>query len=275
MQLEEKNENIKYILALSDKEFYRYLGIKKENFLLEIELIKKYEKINNIGRKSKFSAEVRVLMMHEYLKKYDTYEDMAIKYKTSKGTVWKCIDKIEKILIKNNLFFENRKKNLIQDKNLIIDTTIVKINRPKKNQKKYYSGKHKYHGIKVQLLINKNKEIRDLKIFNGKIHDKKCFDKSKLNISENSLLITDLGYCGIEKIHKKVSIPKKNYKNNPLTKKNKEQNKKISKKRVKIEHCFGSLKRFKILSTRYRNKLSKFFLHICLIAGFYASDMLL
>jgi hypothetical protein len=53
-------------------------------------------------------------------------------------------------------------------------------------------------------------------------------------------------------------MPKKRSKKNPLTKEDKRNNQQLSKERVLNENVIGSLKRFKILSDRYRNKRKRF-----------------
>ncbi|WP_425289782.1 transposase [Spiroplasma endosymbiont of Zeiraphera isertana] len=47
----------------------------------------------------------------------------------------------------------------------------------------------------------------------------------------------------------------------------------LSKIRIKIEHVFAKLKRFKILSLKYRNKIRRFALRFNLIAGIYNLEL--
>ncbi|WP_342252840.1 transposase family protein [Spiroplasma endosymbiont of Zeiraphera isertana] len=61
-------------------------------------------------------------------------------------------------------------------------------------------------------------------------------------------------------------MPFKKSKYNQLTPIQKEYNKTLSKIRIKIEHVFAKLKRFKILSLKYRNKIRRFALRFNLIA---------
>jgi hypothetical protein len=56
-------------------------------------------------------------------------------------------------------------------------------------------------------------------------------------------------------------------KKNPLTKDDKRRNKEISRSRVKNEHAIGFIKRFKIVSERYRGRRKRFGLRFNLIAG--------
>ena len=62
-------------------------------------------------------------------------------------------------------------------------------------------------------------------------------------------------------------LPKKRSKNPPLSKQEHKDNRKISKKSIFIEHAICFVKRFRILSERYRNRRHRFALRFSLIAG--------
>ncbi len=81
--------------------------------------------------------------------------------------------------------------------------------------------------------------------------------------------MTDSGYQGIQKIHNNSELPKKRSKKNPLTKEDKKNNQRISSERVTNENVIGTLKRFKIIADRYRNRRKRFSLRFNLIAGLY------
>jgi DDE superfamily endonuclease len=66
---------------------------------------------------------------------------------------------------------------------------------------------------------------------------------------------------------------KKSTKKKPLTKEEKEQNRKISSERVVNENVIGSLKRFKIINDRYRNRRKRFGLRFNLIAGIHNMEL--
>jgi len=78
---------------------------------------------------------------------------------------------------------------------------------------------------------------------------------------------TDTGYVGIKKVHANSLLPKKKTKKKPLTNEEKALNREISSGRVGNEHAIGFIKRFKILSERYRNRRKRFGLRFNLIAG--------
>jgi transposase len=85
--------------------------------------------------------------------------------------------------------------------------------------------------------------------------------------------LADSGYQGIQKIHKKAEVPKKKSKLKPLSEVDKQQNRELSQKRTKIENVFGFLKRFKVFSTKYRNRGKRFGLRFNLFAAIINLDI--
>ncbi len=83
--------------------------------------------------------------------------------------------------------------------------------------------------------------------------------------------MTDTGYLGLQKMHGNTTMPKKRSKKNPLNKADKRHTRTISKDRVPAEHVIGAVKRFKIVSDRYRNR---FGLRFTLIAVAYNKDLM-
>jgi len=77
----------------------------------------------------------------------------------------------------------------------------------------------------------------------------------------------------MQKIHSKTQMPKKRSKKNPLTRKDKKANRQLSSDRVLNENVIGNLKRFKIISDRYRNRRKRFSLRFNLIAGIYNLEL--
>lgn len=64
-------------------------------------------------------------------------------------------------------------------------------------------------------------------------------------------------------------MPAQKSKNKPLTKDQKRTNRQRSRARIPVENVIGSVKRFRILSERYRSRRKRFGLRISLIAGLY------
>ena len=99
------------------------------------------------------------------------------------------------------------------------------------------------------------------------MHDFKLYKNSKIHIKESIETLTDTGYLGLQKIHRKTEMPKKKSKHHPLTKVDKSRNKELSSQRVLNEHIIGMIKRFKIVSDKYRNRRKRFGLRFNLISG--------
>ena len=165
----------------------------------------------------------------------------------------------------------NRTENINDEsEDRIIDATETKIDRPSKNQKEWYSGKKKMHTIKTQVEIGINTLlIYSIRFAKGSTHDFKLFKTSKKDYNHNATLFIDKGYKGIEKIHVKIIIPIKGSKKHKLSKDEKWYNSEISKLRISIEHVNAFIKKFKITSTRYRNRRKNFKLYMTLICGIY------
>lgn len=115
----------------------------------------------------------------------------------------------------------------------------------------------------------KSRKIICTAFANGKRHDFRLFKESKVKIHLNTKIITDTGYQGLKKLHEKTQMPKRKTKKNPLTKEDKRNNQYLARERSINENVIGLLKRFKILSDRYRNRRKRFCLRFNLIAGIY------
>lgn len=108
---------------------------------------------------------------------------------------------------------------------------------------------------------------------NGKKHDFKLFKDSKIRWVKKIGGIVDSGHTGIKHLQSSSQLPKKRTKKNPLTKDEKQMNRKIASERVLNEDVIGRLKRFRILSDKYRNRRKRFGLRFNLIVGIYNREV--
>jgi transposase len=128
--------------------------------------------------------------------------------------------------------------------------------------------------MKVQILIKqRDRKVLKTNFCNGKKHDFKLFKESRIPIQKDTNVKADTGYQGIQTLHKNSTIPKKKTKKNPLSKEDKRQNREISRQRIAVENVLCMLKRFKVLSDRYRNRRKRFALRFNLIAGMYNYEL--
>ena len=94
--------------------------------------------------------------------------------------------------------------------------------------------------------------ILAVNIDKGRTHDFNLFKKSKATRKITSCkVLADLGYVGISKICPNSEIPNKKTKKNPLTKRDKKKNRKLSSKRIIIEQINAKIKVFKIVNLTF------------------------
>ncbi len=101
----------------------------------------------------------------------------------------------------------------------------------------------------------------------GKKHDFRLFKESRLPVLKVTEIQADSGYQGIQKKHSNCKIPHKGKKKTPLTKVQKQENHLLSSSRVVVENVLRTLKIFRILAEKYRNRRKRFGLRLNLIAG--------
>ena len=143
-----------------------------------------------------------------------------------------------------------------------------------KKQKKSYSGKKKTHTFKVQAIVHaKTREILSLCMCKGAVHDFELFKRNLHLIPKSSMVLADKGYQGIYNIYANSLLPLKAKKGCTLDSELKKYNREINKRRIGVEHVFGSLKTFKIISERYRNRGKRLGLRFNLIAGIYNLEL--
>jgi len=120
----------------------------------------------------------------------------------------------------------------------------------------------------------KSKKVICTNFSNGKRHDFRLFKESKVHIHPDIKILTDTGYQGIQKIHSNSESPKKKNKKQSLTKEDKQNNKSLASERILNENAIGSLKKFRIISDRYRNRRKRFGLRFNLISGIYNLEVI-
>ena len=107
----------------------------------------------------------------------------------------------------------------------------------------------------------------------GPTHDFALYKHSKLDLHESLELLADSGYQGLDKLHDKSRTPKKKPKKGQLTKAERAANRELSRRRIVVENVIRSLKIFRILLERYRNRRKRFSLRFNLIAGLYNFEL--
>jgi hypothetical protein len=229
------------------------------------------------GRKHALSVEDEVIISLLYLRIYTTHFFLGGIFGIDESTSFRAERRVERALLISRKFSLPKRRVLSEEEftKILVDVMEIRIERPKRKQKRDYSGKRKAHTKKAQVILDGDrKEILSVDLGNGRMHDFRLFKESKGKINPNSNILTDKGYTGIHKFHNNSFVPKKNAKKKPLTKDERKENRRINSVRVSIEHVFSRLKAFKVLGTKYRGRRKNLGLRLNLIAGIYNHELL-
>jgi len=134
---------------------------------------------------------------------------------------------------------------------LIIDSFETPIKRSSINEKqrKKYSGKKKMHTLKSQLITDQAGEIIQINAgFDGPKSDIEIYRETKLKKQWlEKPKLGDKAYVGED-----IETPQKKPKGGELSEAEKQKNREISAKRIRVEHGVRKVKTFKILRQDYR-----------------------
>ena len=256
-------------------------GVSRRIFELMVELVEgNDQKKKKPGRRPKLIIEDQVLMVIQYWREYRTYYHIGLDWGLSESAVCRTVYKIENILIKSRKFSLPGKKELwemsSEEDLVVMDVMESPIERPKKGEKKFFSGKQGEHTLKTQVVIHqKTSQIICLGHGKGRIHDFRLFKSSGVKFGKLLKVIADKGYQGITKIHQLSQTQIKKPKAKKLTKSQKKYNRELNRLRITVEHVNRRLKIFKILDYRYRNRHRRFGLRSNLMAGIYNYELAL
>lgn len=100
------------------------------------------------------------------------------------------------------------------------------------------------------------------------MHDKRLLDEAEIvqGIPDEILIAVDLGFLGLQKEYDNIEIPDKKPRGGTLSEEQKRENHGKSSRRVRCENAFAGVKRYRIVSDIYRNRVSDFDDHSMLIA---------
>ena len=269
------NQNLFQHLQHNPESFEYATGINIHvfnNVLLPFVAPVVHSRRNHLGPSQRLSVEDEVVMLLRFLRSGATYKEVALLYGLSEPTVRQSIklnvtefSEISSLLV-YWVPLEQMYQRIIDDKypqfnNVcgIIDATEVRINKPKVNQQKYYSGKKKCHTIKFHIVVQ---PITGLIMYVGTVHagsrhDFRMFEKSKVMdmVGDNEALMGDRGYVGMDK-YINATVPFKRVGRVALSVDDYTFNSRSSSHRMIVEHVIGRMKNFKILKKKWQGKLN-------------------
>jgi hypothetical protein len=255
------------------KTFQRLFGINVAQFDIILKKVAPKWQSNVIsgykrpGRDYKLDLSDMVLMLLLYYRSYVTQIFVGYLFGIDDSRVCRIIRRLEPILASVMAIEKHKKLSREEIESLIIDATEQSIERPKRRQKPYYSGKKKRHTMKTEIRTTlQGRIVHVSKTHPGSTHDFTVFKGEKRPTKESRLFV-DSGYQGIADMHQNADFPYKASKNKPLDAEEKEYNTVLSRVRVVVEHIFGDIKTFKIMADRYRNKRKRYAVKFNIIAG--------
>ncbi len=136
-------KTIKYskVRNLTDKDFRRVVGVKKETFNDMLKVVRKHYRDTKVkgGTNRALSTTDELLMMLEYYREYRTFKHIGVDYGVSESTAHYVVTKIEKILIFHPQFHIEKLKYIKpQDESnieiMVVDVTESQCERPKKSK---------------------------------------------------------------------------------------------------------------------------------------------
>ncbi len=198
------------VKTLKSTEFKRLWVLYPETFK-DMVTVLAAEKVwqKKTGRPSKLSTENQLLIAPEYWREYRTYFHRGNSWGVNESTAYRIVRKVENILSKSGLFNLPGKKALVESNSeievVVVDGLEQEIERPKKKQKSYYSGKQGYHTLKSQVVADqKSEQVICVRCEKGRVHDFRLWKESKIRLNKEIEILGYKGYQGIQKIHQNV-----------------------------------------------------------------------
>ena len=208
-----------------------------------------------------------------YYKCYPTYDVLTFLYGFDWGNGFRKQEQMTEILEKTlgkKMALPERRLKKVEEffemfpeaREVFVDGTERPVQRPKdsKAQTEKYSGKKKRHTLKNIIITNKKKKILFLsKTEGGRQHDftmvKKHAPPNK--IPEKVKQHMDLGFKGYQAQfpNHRISMPERKPRTHDLCQTKVNQNKRKSSIRVLVEHAICGVKRFRIVTDVFRNKV--------------------
>jgi hypothetical protein len=227
--------------------FLRLFGVNPIQFneistkvapLWERQILGKYKRP---GRAFVLSLEDMILMLLLYYRSYATQMFVGFLFGIDDSRVCRIIQKLEPLLAKVMAIPKEKYLSKEEVEAIVVDATEQPIERPKKRQKPYYSGKKKRHTVKTEIRASLKGRINHVsKTVPGAVHDF-TLHKKEPPLHPKSRAFADSGYQGLNKIHSETELPYKATKTKPLDREEKEYNGALSRVRIIIENILGDI----------------------------------
>ena len=230
------------------------------------------------GRKHALGLADRLLMLLMYYRTYTTHAFLGFLFGVDDSAVGRNINPLQPLLA--GIFrIPERRVGLEPDeiRELFFDATERAIPRPTRGQKAFYSGKKKRHTVKHQVVVvrkrkptgpgAKPRRVRIAAVspaFPGTVHDKKVYDRTRVVCPPGVPRTGDTAYLGTG-----LDTPTRRPPKGTLTARQKAGNRRVSRRRIVVEHGIGKMKVWRIAAERYRNPRRRHTLIMKNVAGLH------
>ena len=236
------------------------------------------QRLPGAGRKHSLDLADRLLMLLIYYRTYTTHAFLGFLFGVDDSAVCRNINPLQPLLAGIFRIPEQRiRLDPEEMRELFFDATERPTRRPEKGQREFYSGKKKRHTIKNQIVTarrtkppgpgQKPQRLRIAAVsesFPGSVHDKKIYDRTRTVCPTDARRTGDTAYLGTP-----LETPIRKPRGGELTASQKARNRKVSRRRIVVEHSIGKMKVWRIASERYRNANRRHTLIMKNVAGLH------
>jgi len=236
------------------------------------------------GRKETFSTcKEQLFIFLFWARSYPTLLMLEILFGGDEVTHWRIIHRMTPLLSKRRIAVVQPGRKRIRNmgelkevfpdiheaiEEMLVDATEQRIKRPndKRRNRQYRSGKKKAHTVKTQVIVDpKSKRILHVsETVEGKKHDFRLFKETVCPSATDGgiRLLADSGYQGLKDQFPNLTLARvttKRFKGAPpLTRKQRRENRLLSKTRIFVEHAFGRMKTYKVLDHVFRHDVKRY-----------------
>ena len=230
------------------------------------------------GRQPTLLLADQLLMLLIYYRTYVPHTFLGFLFGLDDSNVSRSNRRLEPLLA--GIFrIPERKVELGQDEiqELFFDSTERPTNRPVRGQKRFYSGKKKRHTLKTQVVVarvrkrpgvaGQRRRVRIVAVsatFPGSTHDKKVYDHTGVVTPPG---VT--GYGDTADLGTGLKTPRRKPRKGELTPRQKAGNRRVSKRRIVVEHGIGKMKVWRVAAERWRNPRRRHTLMMKNVAGLH------
>jgi IS5 family transposase len=263
-----------WVWLVGKRQFRSLAGVEAETFREMVERLRPHwrERVVDVKNRSGRpwgvgGIEDHLLVLLIVYRCAVTQEFMGCLYGADKATISRSLRRIEALAARVLGIKRAIRVSRAEAEALIIDCTEQPVQRPRRKQRCWYSGKKKRHTIKTEIAVTERGRIVGVsKPAPGRVHDLEIRRRGP-PLPKDARVYADSGYQGLQEDHAATEIPYKRSRTRPLAKDERDYNHALSRFRVRVEHRIARLKSFRILAEKYRYPRHRYGVKISTVAG--------